>query len=403
MHLLAVGWALLLFVEPFVSLISQAKKTLRYRMYSPPVLSRTYICIRTCWVPPSRKRKPNKTAASSMLLPYWNPTHKFVLSCVASTSSVISSPPMPVELLHTRAPHTHKHFPACADKICKKCTAPRGWAGPFSLASLNNQQQTSMAKRKLRGSPARGGGSSPMSPMQARLARGFPPSGGGVRLSEHQQAKRAAASFGASSSSPSTSCCITSRTSATEQSPRPSFSEGEAPPQPQPPAQTSREEDAAGLSGMSISGGEGGEAEQEDGPPDLASLGSAPAPPSSASGGAAKRQQLQQLKEQQPKKKNVDIEDMMLKAKIAADNIRLLLHAKVRHRKIYTTQHTIYIHPHERPTCYITTKTNIKKTWNLVRFWGRRTMDPTGSLCRFHPLLFFSSPKRGRDDVIRQW
>ena len=169
--------------------------------------------------------------------------------------------------------------------------------------------------------------------MQARLSRGFPPSG--VRPSEHQQAKRvaAAAAAGTSSSSPRSGCIITSKEQVGT-----SFSEGEAPPSSAPAAAAAaaaaqqacraaatEREDAGSVSGMSISAEEGGEAEQEDGPPALESLGSAPAPPTASSKGALKAQQ----QKEHGKRKPVDINDMMHKARKAADNIRLLLHAKV--------------------------------------------------------------------------
>lgn len=83
-------------------------------------------------------------------------------------------------------------------------------------------------------------------------------------------------------------------------------------------------QEAAGVSGMSIEDG----AEQEDGPPALASLGSTPAPPRELPSVAALKREQQQQREQ-PKKKPVDINDMMHKARKAAENIRLLLHAKV--------------------------------------------------------------------------
>lgn len=199
------------------------------------------------------------------------------------------------------------------------------WSVLLSVSLFCNQ--TSIAKRKLRGSPARGAAASPVSPMQARLSRGFPPSG--VRPSEHQQAKRVAAgavgaaSTSSSSSSPGSGCI----TRSSEQT-GPSFSEGEAPPPLPPPAQQqAQRKEEEGVPGMmGIGAEERGGTEQEDGPPALASLGSAPAPPAPSKnrGGGGSQQQ-------QPKKK--DLNDMMLKARKASDNIRLLLHAKVRWRR----------------------------------------------------------------------
>lgn len=227
-----------------------------------------------------------------------------------------------------------------------------------------------------------------MSPMQARLSRGFPPSG--VRPSEHQQAKRvaAAAAAGTSSSSPR-SGCITSKEQVGT-----SFSEGEAPPSSAPAAAAAaaaaqqacraaatEKEDAGSVSGMSISAEEGGEAEQEDGPPALESLGSAPAPPTASSKGALKAQQ----QKEHGKRKPVDINDMMHKARKAADNIRLLLHAKVS------------MNSQSRRKIMYRTGGTLAKKCGIGVWWAGGGL--TGSLCRFNHCMFFPR-KRGRDDVI---
>ncbi|CAM9156598.1 unnamed protein product [Ectocarpus sp. 12 AP-2014] len=173
------------------------------------------------------------------------------------------------------------------------------------------------AKRKLRGSPARGGGcgGGPVSPMAARLSRGFPPSS--LRPNPN--------SF-SGVSNPSTPHGGSSYYMTQHDALSPAAAEGEATQQ------------------RLGAGGTGGLLDDKDGPPSLARLGSAapsarvtataaPTPQSAAgleagggiseaSSSCGARQQQQQHKQQ------VDIKEMMLKAKITSDNIRLLLHAK---------------------------------------------------------------------------
>ncbi len=189
-----------------------------------------------------------------------------------------------------------------------------------------------MAKRKLRGSPARGGGSSPASPMAARLSRGFPPSlGMSISVSREPQqgataSKRVSVATSPSPRNSGTSIggCITWQS---EQIVSPSSF-------------------ASAGKRQQLGGGER-DAKEEELPAlaSLASLGSSPieavvqAPGASqqntSSGGALKRHQLlqHQQQQQQPNKKQANINDMMAKAKKASDNIRLLLHAKVRKTK----------------------------------------------------------------------
>ncbi|CAM9934145.1 unnamed protein product, partial [Ectocarpus fasciculatus] len=169
------------------------------------------------------------------------------------------------------------------------------------------------AKRKLRGSPARGGGcgGGPVSPMAARLSRGFPPSS--IRPNANN------IRGGVSNPSPhggGSSCCITQGDASSSSA----AAEGEAP------------------------RGEAGGLDDKEGPPSLAPLGSAapsarvaaaatPTPESAAglatSAEASRSCGARQQQQQQPQqKKQENLKDMMLKARKASDNIRLLLHAK---------------------------------------------------------------------------
>ncbi|CAN0035554.1 unnamed protein product, partial [Ectocarpus sp. 12 AP-2014] len=172
-------------------------------------------------------------------------------------------------------------------------------------------------KRKLRGSPARGGGcgGGPVSPMAARLSRGFPPSSLRPNTSSFSGMSNPSTPHGGSS------YCITQHDASSS-----AAAEGEAIQQ---------------RLGLGVTGGL---LDDKDGPPSLAPLGSAapsarvaataaPTPESAAGletggGGSEASSSCRARQQQQQKKQQVDIKDMMLKAKKASDNIRLLLHAK---------------------------------------------------------------------------
>lgn len=156
--------------------------------------------------------------------------------------------------------------------------------------------------------------------MAARLTRGFPPSGIRPSLTS------------ALVPCPKSGCCITTEQGATVKGDDSLLLAKMEEPDELPPALAPLRAAAVGSSGSPAAaaacGGENA----------VASYMSQPQVGSSASGNVSGcgdlRQQQQQVQQQRMKKKpQVDIDDMVDKARKASDNIRLLLHAKVRRRE----------------------------------------------------------------------
>lgn len=225
--------------------------------------------------------------------------------------------------------------------------------------SIYFEQTSTMAKRKLRGSPARG------SCAGAQGGRRLVPSMSADRYSSSRDAcavaaaaaagvadmrpssenhRGAAASAAAAAAanllpppSPTSGGSIYSNGDAVSGTKKGGVSPSEVPPsRPSPQQQTGGATGASGGSSISSAFVDVSEAGvRDEGPPGLAPLGYAlPAPAAGGVSGASnnnegagmRQQQHQELKK---KRQQVDIKGMMVKARKASDNIRLLLHAKV--------------------------------------------------------------------------
>ncbi|CAM9821928.1 unnamed protein product [Pylaiella littoralis] len=277
----------------------------------------------------------------------------------ASMSCVPESRLLPTTrspLHHGTEPDLSAHLPM-TDGVAAKGLDLSPVMGPAAGGTTST-----MAKRKLRGSPARGscagaqGGRRLVPSMSADrysssrdacaiAAAAAAAAAAGVAdmrpSSENHRGAAASAAAAAAANllpppSPTSGGSIYSNGDAVSGTKEGGVSPSEVPPsRPSPQQQTGGATGASGGSSISSALVDVSEAgARDEGPPALAPLGYAlPAPAAGCVSGASnnnegagmRQQQHQELKK---KRQQVDIKGMMVKARKAADNIRLLLHAK---------------------------------------------------------------------------